>query len=256
MKWRPAEPQGEWKEMCIDRGVVRYLVAGEGRPLILLHGLSGSVRWWLHNVPVFARHFRVYALDLLEYQPEAARLRFILSEAARRIALWMRSIGLEGAAVIGHSMGGAIAAELAADEPLLVQKLVMVNAAAVFPRSRLPLSLPQLVRKAPHFSPTLVPVLIQDAWRTGPRILLGAARDLVTSDIRPKLSRIRAETLIIWGLHDGILPLPLAEELRKFVPHSVLKVLPRSGHNPMWEQPAEFNAAVLEFLGADGGDVS
>lgn len=250
MIWPYREPEGDWKEVCIDRGVVRYLVAGAGRPVVLIHGLSGSVRWWLHNVPALALHVRVYALDLLEYDPEAARLQFILAEAARRIGLWMRSIGLQSASLIGHSMGGAIAAELAADEPTLVDKLVLVNAAAVFPRSRLPVSLPQLVRKAPHFSPTLVPVLIQDAWRTGPRILWGAARDLVTSDIRPKLSQIRAETLIIWGKHDGILPLPLAEEIRNLVPHSELKVLPHSGHNPMWEQPAEFNATVLEFLRA------
>lgn len=252
MIWRSFEPEGEWKEVCIDRGVVRYLVAGEGRPLILIHGLSGSVRWWLHNVPILARHFRVYALDLLEYHPEVARLRFILAEAARRIALWMRRLGLESASVVGHSMGGAIAAELAADEPELVDKLVMVDAAAVLPRSRLPVSLPVLIRKAPHFSPTLMPVLIQDAWRTGPRILWGATRDLVTSDIRPKLSQIRAETLIIWGEHDGILPLPLAEELRRLVPHCQLKVLPHAGHNPMWEAPEEFNAVVLEFLRAAG----
>ncbi|RYD68955.1 MAG: hypothetical protein EOP84_29400, partial [Verrucomicrobiaceae bacterium] len=86
MKWWPAEPEGEWKELCIDRGIVRYLVAGEGTPVVLIHGLSGSVRWWLHNVPALAKHHRVYALDLLEYHPEAARLRFLLPEAERRIA--------------------------------------------------------------------------------------------------------------------------------------------------------------------------
>lgn len=250
MKWWPAEPEGEWKELCIDRGIVRYLMVGEGRPVILIHGLSGSVRWWLHNVPVLAKHFRVYALDLIEYHPEAARRRFMLPEAARRISLWMEALGLESAFLIGHSMGGAIAATLAADSPNLVEKLVLVNPAALFPRWRLPLSLPHLVLKAPHFSPTLVPVLLQDAWRTGPRLLFTAARDLVLSNLRPKLPRIQAETLVVWGRHDGILLPARAEEICALVPHSRLFVLSNAGHNPMWEQPAEFNAHVLEFLGA------
>ena len=233
----------------MDHSVVRYLVAGDGPPLLLLHGLSGSVRWWRHNISVFAQHCRVYALDLLEYEPEAARLQFAFPEAARRITQWLEMLGVERVSVIGHSMGGAIAAELAADAPSQIDKLILVNAAALFPRSRLPLSLTSLVRKTPHFSPTLVPVLLQDAWRTGPRLLWNATRDLLTVDLRPKLEQIQADTLVIWGEHDGILPVPLADELCRLVPRSRLTVLPRAGHNPMWEQPHEFNAAVLDFLG-------
>ncbi len=249
MKWLPSDPEGEWKELCVERGIVRYMMAGEGTPLILIHGLSGSVRWWLHNIPSLSRHFRVYALDLIEYQPAESRRHFLLPEAAHRISLWMRRLGLKSASLIGHSMGGAIAATLAADAPELIDKLILVNPAALFPRARLPLSLPHLVIKAPHFSPTLVPVLLQDAWRTGPRLLFTAARDLVTSDLRPKLPRIQAETLVVWGRHDGILPPVRATEICDLIPHSRLCVLPKAGHNPMWEQPEEFNAEVLEFLG-------
>ncbi|RYD73254.1 MAG: alpha/beta hydrolase, partial [Verrucomicrobiaceae bacterium] len=94
----------------------------------------------------------------------------------------------------------------------------------------------------------LVPVLLQDAWRTGPRLLLTTARDLVMTDLRPKLPRIQAQTLVVWGRHDGILLPSRADEICALIPHSRLFVLPNAGHNPMWEQPAEFNTKVLEFL--------
>lgn len=244
------KPVGEWREVCVDNSIVRFFVTGVGPPLLLIHGLSGSVRWWRHNMSAFAQYRRVYALDLLEYEPKAARLQFAFPEAARRIALWLDLLGLDRVSIVGHSMGGAIAAELAADAPERVDKLVLVDAAALFPQSRLPLSLPTLVRKTPHFSPTLVPVLLQDAWRTGPRLLWNATRDLFTVNLRPKLEQIQAETLVIWGKHDGILPVSLADELCRLVPRSRAIILPRAGHNPMWEQPKEFNTAVLKFLGS------
>ena len=245
---RPAAPTGEWHQCRVGGGVVKFTISGRGEPVILLHGLSGSVRWWQRNIPDLSRRFRVFAVDLLRYRPDAGRLDFSFEEAALYLRDWMDVVGIPSTHIIGHSMGGAIAAQLAADFPERVKKLVLVNAAALFPASRLRLSPTHLLRKAPRFPITLVPVVIQDAWRTGPRILWSATRDLLSSDLRPKLPQIRSETLIVWGVHDGVLPLSLGQELASLLPTSRLLVLPRAGHNPMWEQPVEFNRAVSDFL--------
>jgi len=76
-----------------------------------------------------------------------------------------------------------------------------------------------------------------------------SALDLLTSDLREKLSAIQAPTLVIWGEKDGILPVSLSEKLRVHLPPGgIFKVIPGAGHNPMWETPMQFNREVLEFL--------
>jgi 3-oxoadipate enol-lactonase len=104
------------------------------------------------------------------------------------------------------------------------------------------------VRNAPHFPQDLIPLLIQDAVRTGPRVLFRATKDLLMSDLRAKLPLIQAPTLVIWGIYDGILPLSVGENLVKFVRNSRLVVMERAGHCPMWEDPVEFNRLACEFL--------
>src|SRR5215216_6399521 len=83
-------------------------VSGLGPPLILLHGLSGSGRWWGRNVPAFASRFRIYAVDL----PGLGASRRVhwsrLDDTVDRLAVWMGAEGLSRAHVAGHSLGGAV----------------------------------------------------------------------------------------------------------------------------------------------------
>src|SRR5690606_26761726 len=125
-----------WREAAGEDVTIRYLMMGKGRPLILLHGLSGSVRWWRHNLEALAEQHTVFVVDLVRYRGTKTP-RFVLRSTARRLAGWMRSIEIESADFIGHSMGGAIAAEVAADFPERVQKLVLVDPALIFLESRL-----------------------------------------------------------------------------------------------------------------------
>lgn len=237
-----------WREAAGEDVTIRYMTMGKGRPLILLHGLSGSVRWWRHNLDALAEQHTVFVVDLVRHRG-TQKPRFVLRSTARRLVGWMRSIEIDSADFIGHSMGGAIAAEIAADFPARVQKLVLVDPAVIFLESRLRLSPLDIIRYSPAFSLSLVPVLVQDALRTGPTTLVRSALDLLTSDLREKLPGIQAPTLVIWGEKDGILPVRLSEKLRVHLPPGgVFTVIPGAGHNPMWERPALFNREVLEFL--------
>src|SRR5215210_1684112 len=85
-----------------------YEVNGSGPPLILLHGLSGSGRWWGRNVPAFASGFRTYALDLPGFGA-SRRVRWSrLDDTVDRLADWIAAEGLSPAHVAGHSLGGAV----------------------------------------------------------------------------------------------------------------------------------------------------
>lgn len=245
-----AEFSPEWREMRVGSGTVRYLVAGAGEPVILLHGLSGSVAWWGRNLAALARDFRVHAIDLVHHGGWR-RSRFVLGDIAEHLAAWMPAAGLARASFVGHSMGGHIAARLAAEHPELVEKLVLVNAAALFPRTGPKLAPARLLRWLPTFPPLLAPILLRDALRAGPLTLWQATRDLLASDLRPNLEAITAPTLILWGDRDGLLPVELAHELHAALPSSELRIFPGAGHNPMWETPAAFNEAVRAFLHHD-----
>src|ERR671913_1388101 len=106
-----------------------FEVAGSGPPLILLHGLSGSGRWWGRNVPAFADSFRPYAVDLPGFGA-SRRVRWSrLDDTVDRLADWIAAEGLAQAHIAGHSLGGAVAARLAARHPERIDRLVLVDAA-------------------------------------------------------------------------------------------------------------------------------
>ncbi len=238
----------QWREAQGEDVAIRYLTLGKGRPLILLHGLSGSVRWWRYNLDALAEQHTVFVIDLVRYRGTRTP-RFVLRATARRLVGWLGSVGITSADWMGHSMGGAIAAEIAADFPTYVEKLVLVNPALIFPETWLRLSPLDLLRYSSAFSLSLLPVLLQDAVSTGPRTLVRSALDLLTSDLREKLPGIQAPTLLVWGERDGILPVRLSEKLRAHLPPGgTYQVIPGAGHNPMWERPEIFNRQVLEFL--------
>jgi pimeloyl-ACP methyl ester carboxylesterase len=89
---------------------VRYEAAGEGEPVVLVHGLSGSSRWWSRNASSIAERYRVYFVDL----PGFGKMRrlgrpFVLAEAASWLSGWMEAVGFERAHLVGHSMGDTFA---------------------------------------------------------------------------------------------------------------------------------------------------
>jgi pimeloyl-ACP methyl ester carboxylesterase len=115
-------------EIQVGHQTVSYQVVGQGEPIILLHGLSGTSRWWVRNIPALAEHYRLYLLDLPGFGTmRRFRLRFALDEIASGIVLWMEAVGIKQAHLVGHSMGGYICLWIAAHHPERVQCLVLVS---------------------------------------------------------------------------------------------------------------------------------
>lgn len=225
-----------------------YEVAGQGPPLVLIHGLSGSGRWWIRNIQILARHFQVYVVDLVGFGGSRNGQPFVLGEAAGYLAQWMQQIGIARATLIGHSMGGHIAAELASDFPERVERLVLVDAAVLpLPLSYIRHSI-SLLREARQMQLAFMPVLLRDALRAGLLTILQAANDLRLADLRPKLARISAPTLVIWGEHDALLPLDMGKQLSRHLRFDELVIVKGAGHNPMWDCPRAFNQVVIDFI--------
>jgi pimeloyl-ACP methyl ester carboxylesterase len=204
--------------------------------LLLVHGLAGSPRWWRPILPRLAERYDVRLLDLRRTAPAdgALALERELAGAGARTA------------VVGHSLGGLLCAQLAARTP--IAKLVLVSPAGI-PSGRLralePLALAATLRTV---SPRFLPVLAVDALLWGPLALARGGRYALASDLRPDLNRITAPTLVVWGERDVLVPRRLAESWRDAIPNARLAVVPRAGHVPMYERPQLFVDALLEFL--------
>ena len=245
--------QGNQLELCrekVGEATVAYSVAGNGPALVLLHGLSGSARWWGKNVAALAAHFRVYVVDLIGFGRSRGQ-RFVLEEAPAILAGWAEQVGVDHFHLMGHSMGGWVAVELAVQHPEWINRLVLVDAAAA-PLGR------SWWNSALRLAPSLVympldflPVLVGDALRAGPLTLLRASRDLHRIDNQADLEKLAARTLIVWGEHDQLLPVAYGRNLQQALPGAEFVVLSGAGHNAMWDRAERFNRLALAFLQGD-----
>jgi pimeloyl-ACP methyl ester carboxylesterase len=238
----------ERRRAKIGPATIAYGVAGIGPPVVLVHGLSGSSRWWRRNIGALTPYRRVYVVDLIGFGASRARQQFALAEASDYLVRWLDQLELERVGLVGHSMGGLIAAELAADAPDRVDRLVLVDPAALPLDAHLLTHALGLLYELRYISPSFLPVLLADALRAGPLTLWRAATALMLADLRPKLAQIRAPTLVIWGEHDALVPLAFAQQLAQYLRYEELVVIKGAGHVPMWDRPQDFNRVLTKFL--------
>lgn len=237
----------EYRSADVDGSTIYYQEAGEGPPLLLIHGLSGSGRWWRQNVNFLAQEYHVYVVDLIGFG-HSRRQRFVLHQSAQLIARLMEQLDLPRAILVGHSMGGFIAADLASNCPEAVDRLVLVDAAALPMGRTHAQTAVGLFRAVLEMPINFLPILFRDAFQAGPRTIWRAANELLTSDISDRLNRIQAPTLIVWGQNDWLVPLQIGMRIYDHLDDARFVVLPRAGHNPMWDRPDAFNRVIDDFL--------
>lgn len=229
---------------------VYYEVAGDGPVVVLIHGLSGSGRWWAYNVPALARRYRVYNVDLVGFGRSRGQ-RLVLREAGGWLAEWMQVAGIRQAHLVGHSMGGYIATEVAATAPEMVRRLVLVDALVLpFGRGLIWHAL-DLARAVRYMSLSFLPVLLGDALRAGPRTMWQVTREVLSADLSSRLDAVRAETLVVWGEKDSLLNPELGRKLAERLAKACFVCVEGAGHNPMWDRPQRFNELLLDFLADD-----
>jgi pimeloyl-ACP methyl ester carboxylesterase len=226
---------------------IHYKSAGVGKPVILLHGLSGSSRWWKKNVAYLAGRFNIHLIDLQGFG-QSNKSRFTLNEAAQVVIKWMDYMEIEQASIIGHSMGGYITLDLAANFPERIDRLVLVDAVAMPMERSLFGKAAGLLQAIRYTEADFLPVFANDVWRTGARTLFSATRSVMAADLRDQVAQVRAPTLIVWGKNDTILPVKLGRKLHQRLPQAEFCLVEGAGHNPMWDQPQTFNRVVTWFL--------
>ncbi|HVB36985.1 MAG TPA: alpha/beta fold hydrolase [Vicinamibacterales bacterium] len=248
---------------------MHYLEAGQGPPVILLHGLGGDGSRWAPNIVPLAADFRVIALDEIGFgesdKPLADYNDGMLSEF---LVEFMKTIGLQKASLVGNSMGAAIAAYTAVHDPQYVDKIVLADGAGYKPSGAGPVD-PHL--HAIQNSTTLAETreffrimfynksLVTDQMVRANLILrLRSAytiRKVQESGATGRggltdaeMATIKAPTLIMWGKYDGLANPATADRLARDIYGSQKLIVDQCGHMPQLEQSAEFNRIVTAFL--------
>ena len=209
---------------------------GVGEPLVLLHGIVADHRVWRPVVPELARERRIMAVDLPGFGASAsAGPGFVLPDVAGAILAGLGEQGLTAPFdLVGHSLGGGVALQLAAQAPAQVRSLVLVAPAGLRP-------FPPLV--AGLLGSRRVAGLLSGTGPNGP-----AALTISTVDLRPRLREVAAPIGVIWGERDRTVPISSLAALLAERPDARVIRLPETGHVPMVEHPQEFLTALRTLL--------
>ncbi|MEV0057492.1 alpha/beta fold hydrolase [Saccharopolyspora shandongensis] len=272
------------RELQTDRGTLRYHEAGDGPPLLMLHGSGPGVTGWRNfrgNLPVFAEHFRCLVLEFPGFGVSDPTDEHPMAAAPAAVRRFLDGLGLQQVDVIGNSMGGIVGTRFAIDQPDRVRRLVTIGGVgrALFSpspgeginllmeftdeptRERLVAWLNSMVSDRS----LVTEELIEERWAhaTDPSTLASArkmygrkafeavAAAAANSDEPPywaMLHKVRARTLITWGRDDRVSPVDMALVPMRTIPDAELHIFPNCGHWTMIEQKEAWESAVLAFL--------
>ena len=273
----------EEQKIDVDGLPIRYLTAGEGPPLVLLHALGESALDWRWVLPALARTHRVYAPDLPGFGAGAKPAAdYSPTFFARFAADFLDALEVERAAVVGNSLGGLVALRLALTDPPRVAGLALVDSAGLGREVSYALRLPTF----PAYGELAVarsktpPGAIQRAWMKAgllfahpervptewieeqcrlarlpgfleaalaalrAQIDLGGQREVLLD----RLSHLEMPTLVVWGTFDRIFPKSQAQEAVARLKQGSLELIPDCGHLPHVERPDIFVSALNRFL--------
>ena len=259
---------------------VHYRAAGDGPPLVLIHGIGFNSVWWEHQLQALGRAYRVLAIDLrgfgdshASHQPPPD-----VDALVEDLRAFVTKVAPTGVSAIGHSLGGMLLLKFAAAHPQLLTSMVLAGASASFTsepgRKMLEARIEVLEREgvkgmiektlhhtvSPHFAPGFMerhPEVVETIkamfLKIDPKAYISLSRAIMRFDVVAQLGQIRCPTLIIVGEHDNRCPIADASVLNMRMPTSWMKVFPDTGHSPMVEQPDFFNDTVTDFLRRSSG---
>ena len=285
-KEQPAWMSVDWSDhqrwVVVDGIPANVIEIGTGPPLVFVHGLSGSWQNWLEQLPEFSRDHRCIAVDLPGFgESPMPRDEISIKGYGEWLDRLFDEIDIDGAAVVGNSMGGFIGLEAALSIPHRVERLVLVSAAGITIEKQRNETLLRLAERGENLAqyatahvvaqadwlvrrprgrrllmwfvaahpeklhPALVHEQAQGAGKPG---FLPALDALTNYPIRDRLPEIEAPTLIVWGDKDILVPVKDAYAFDKLIPDSRLIVYEDIGHVAMLETPERFNADLRAFL--------
>lgn len=252
---------------------MHYEIYGDGAPFLLVSGLGSDLTEWLHQLPTFSARYRVIAFDNRGAGESGTPPGpYTTPQMADDAAALLEDLGIEKAHLLGVSLGGMIAQQIALRHPEAVSRLVLVctapggalsvrpspDALAAFARDPSGDLEPQIRRTLPYLyteryrreRPEEVEAFVRRRL-AGPAAVAGTAAQMAAAighDAGERLTEIAVPTLVIAGTADRLVPPENSRRIAGRIPGSRLLLLPGAPHRLFAENAEAFNRAVLSFL--------
>ncbi len=254
------------QQVTLGKYKVHYLVAGEGKPLVLVHGLGGRSEDWLALIPELKHNgYKIYAPDLLGFgQTDKPDVDYSIALQSDLVRQFLDSQSLARPDVAGWSMGGWVSLKLAADHPDRVHRLILLDSAgtkfdAVHAGALRPKTEPELAHMmeilTPHPKPIpgfyaryVLHMLAEQDW-----VVERALRSMEQgSDLMDgKMATVKSPVLLVWGKQDVLTPPAIGEQMQREMPQSLLYVVDGCGHLAPIECSNRVTRSMVAFLKAE-----
>lgn len=256
-----------------EQGLLHYESIGRGQPIILLHGWINSWDVWRDSMIALAktRVYRVYALDFWGFGDSSKGAKtstesFQINSYVDMVSQFMDSLGIQEAPVLGHSMGGTVALQIALAQSERVSKVAVVGSPVLGTSLNPFLQLAgygviaKLIWRYPFLLHSIMRILLakdskkvrsmisRDVQRTTIESFFRSIGDLRETDLRQDLPHLNMPTLGIYGKNDNIVSPSNADLLSAGRPASKVSIMQYSRHFPMIDEPALFMETLTKFL--------
>ena len=255
---RPVESR--LRSIEVDGHPTRLYDSGEGPPVVVLHGWGGRIESMAPPIACVQPKHRVVAVDLPGFGESPPPLEaWGTNDYARFVSGLLRDLNVERAHFLGHSYGAKTSLYLAATEPELVDKMILVGSSGL----RTPPSLKARMKRGVSKGARLAGKAgapgrrlrdsLYDRIASSDYKEAGALRPtlvkVVNEDLTPLLSRISASTLLVWGTKDDAVPVAHARTMERLIPDAGLILFEGAGHFAYLDEQAKFCAIVRNFFG-------
>ena len=255
---------GALSQVSVGDAQVEMFSGGSGPPLLFLHGAGGNSGWQGYHEEL-SKSYTVYVPSQAGFNgTERPDWLYTINDLAHFNLELVQALGLDQYILMGSSMGGWVAAEMAAMGVPGMKSLVLVDAAGIKPEqgeiAEIFMVSSDTRLKQRFYDPTQVPNYDQVTREMTPdeQVIDHGNREMASRlcwkpylhnpSLPHYLRKVSIPTLIVWGRQDAIIPLECGTMFEKSISNSNLKVIDNCGHSPAVERPQEFLDAVNDFL--------
>ncbi|MBM9464202.1 alpha/beta hydrolase [Aeromicrobium sp. YIM 150415] len=264
----------------VDAGGLRTrsLRAGQGEPIVMLHGTSGHLEAFVRNVAVLSEHFECHAIDMMGHgYTESPGVPYRIPGYVQHVLDYMDAVGLSSAHFLGESLGGWVSGRLAADHPERVKTLALVAAGGTVAKPEVMERIKGSTRKAVlsddiAFTRQRLELLMFDSANVSDELveirhdiyhqpgfvenidhllclqeMENRTQDLLTAE---QLGRITAPTHVVWGAENPFGDVPEARAMADAIGDATLDIYGECGHWPQHEHADRFNKETIAFIEA------
>lgn len=253
------------KSITINSLKINYRISGHGDPLIILHGWGICMDHFVKLQRELSDKFQVFTIDLPGFgKSDLPKWPWEVGDYSQFVNQFTEKLELGRFYLFGHSFGGRISIKFAVLYPERLKGLILCSSAGIKPKNtfkkavflsvakagRILLSIPKISGLKPVARKLLYKAAREhDYEKLNNKIMQESFKKVVNEDLKPLLSKIKTNTLLLWGMEDKMTPLRDGELMNQKIRNSKMRIFEGVGHRLPYERPGEVAEEIVKFFG-------